>query len=81
MYSVEMAGAPTEYDVFGDLLKMNMFFDITTMTFYMTGSTLSGSRNQKELDEILQAVAKQTGGETGKLTSRKKIPAGWPEWS
>ena len=26
LYSVEMPGAPTEYDVFGDLLKMNMFF-------------------------------------------------------
>lgn len=40
-YQIEMPGKPSDLNMFGEMLKMKMFVDITTLTYYMSGSIIS----------------------------------------
>jgi uncharacterized protein YbaP (TraB family) len=73
LYSVEMPGIPSDHNIFGELLKMKMFFDITTMTVYMTGNTMANVKTPKEMDEALRSIAQTTGGKSGKVISKINI--------
>lgn len=73
LYTVEMPGVPSDHNMFGELLKMKMFFDVTTMTFYMSGNTMANAKNEKELNEALQEIAQRTGGSSGRVLSKKTI--------
>src|SRR5687767_5658971 len=40
LFSVEMPGVASDYNMFGQAMQMKMFFDLTTMTMYMAGNTI-----------------------------------------
>jgi uncharacterized protein YbaP (TraB family) len=61
-FSIEMPGVPSDYNVFGAIMKMKMFFDLPTMTFYMAGHALGGYKNAEEMGKALQAMAERMGG-------------------
>lgn len=66
LYTIEMPGMPTPYSMYGELLKMNVYVDITTMNFFMTGHTIA-QFNDKEIDQALKDMAKSMGGKTGTI--------------
>ncbi len=72
LFTVQMPGQPSAFSVFGDVVKMNMFFDITTMTFYMAGSTLAEARSARDLSTMVSTIAGQNSV-MGTVKSRKDI--------
>lgn len=68
LYKVDMPGIPTEYNVFGELVKMKIFLDITTMNFYMAGHSIA-QFDDGELEKALRNMAESM---KGKLSSVKK---------
>lgn len=71
LYSIDMPGIPSEYNLFGELVKMKVFVDITTMTYYMTGHTIA----QYEDDKLVDALKEMTKSmsRTGRLESTRKV--------
>lgn len=57
VYTVEMPGAASELNVFGDLVKMKIHYDITTMTMYMTGHSLAQVK-EDQLKSLMEDYAK-----------------------
>jgi uncharacterized protein YbaP (TraB family) len=70
-YSIEMPGIPREYNLFGELIKMKVFVDITTLSYYMTGSTISQYEDDK-LEIGLKDIAKSMA-RNGKTESIRKV--------
>lgn len=66
-YTVEMPGQPSEYNIFGEAAKMKVFFDLTTMTFYMSGHTIGGDNN---LDKNFANMSERMGGNAGKIKTK-----------
>lgn len=56
LYSIEMPGVPRDYNLMGDLVKMKVHVDITTMTFYMTGHTIA-QFSDDQLGNAIKGVA------------------------
>jgi len=75
LYGVQMPGKPSDYNMLGQALKMKIFFDLPTMTFYMTGATLSGKHLEEDLDKIFGTIAERMGVVPYDI-SRKKIDNG-----
>lgn len=71
LYSIDMPGIPSEYNMFGELVKMKIFVDITTMTYYMTGHTIAQYEDDK-LADALKEMAKSMS-RTGRLENTKKV--------
>jgi uncharacterized protein YbaP (TraB family) len=71
LYTIDMPGLPGEYNIFGDLVKMKVLVDMTTMTYYMTGHTISQFEENKQ-EEVLKIMANSMGG-SGKVESVKKV--------
>lgn len=59
-YTVEMPGAPSDYNMFGELFRTKILFDLNTMTFYMIGSALA--QPNVNLDEVVKSIAERSGG-------------------
>ncbi len=72
LYTIDMPGVPTEYNMFGELVKMKVLIDITTMTFYMTGHSIAQFDDTK-LNEVLKDMATSMGGGRGKLENTRKF--------
>lgn len=60
-YNVQMPGRPSDYNMFGELVKMKMFFDITTMTFYITGNTVAAKSSAEVLQKAMQGAINNMG--------------------
>lgn len=77
LYTIEMPGNPSQFSEFGDAIKMKMFFDITTMTFYMTSQTIGKYSSSKEFAEVFKKMAENMGASTRHLSlkdvSRKDV--------
>lgn len=67
LYSIQMPGAPSEYNMFGEVMKMNVFFDLPTMTFYMAGHTIGGQSSFEGSDELFNSMADRMGGTKTKV--------------
>jgi uncharacterized protein YbaP (TraB family) len=61
LYSIEMPGAPSDYDLFGSAVKMKMFFDLTTMTFYMTGQSIGRINSPGDGEKLFRRLADNMG--------------------
>jgi uncharacterized protein YbaP (TraB family)/HEAT repeat protein len=57
LYTVEMPGNPSQFNEFGEVLKMKMFFDITTMTFYMSSQTIGKVSSTKDFEDLFKNMA------------------------
>lgn len=66
-YSVQMPGSPSDYDVFGEIMKMKVFFDLPSMTVYMAGRTIGGAGSFENSDELFSSMADRMGGAQGKV--------------
>ncbi len=69
-YSINMPGAASDYKVFGNLFQMKMCFDMTTMTFYISGAITNGQVTAASLDGMLKGAAENMGGRTGQLKTK-----------
>lgn len=68
LYSIEMPGTPTMHNVFGAAFKMNIFYDITTMTYYAVGSTIGGLESNADMQGAFKKMLAEMGGRlNGKL--------------
>ncbi|MBS1610474.1 MAG: TraB/GumN family protein [Bacteroidetes bacterium] len=60
LFKVEMPDKATDFTMLGELVKMKVNMDITTMTYYMVGQTIM-NRNINKLDEAFKQIARQMG--------------------
>ncbi len=60
-YEIEMPGKSSELSLLNDFFKMKYYFDITTMTFFMSGSTRS--QQGMDLEKIKNNFTKNVNGE------------------
>ncbi len=56
-YTIEMPGQPSDIDVFGEVFKLKVHIDISTLTYYMSGSAIA--QGSSSLDDILHAFSKK----------------------
>lgn len=75
LYSIEMPGAASNQNIFGEAAKMKVFFDLATMTFYMAGHTIAGNNNSIVIDDAFNKMAERMGGKSSKIQT-KEISAG-----
>ncbi len=70
VYTVQMPGQPTEMGQAGDP-KMRLFFDLTTMSFYMAGHYYGHDEKVRSLDDAVRQGARNMGGryKTEKIVS------------
>ncbi len=71
LFSIEMPGVPSDYNMLGEGVKMKVFFDLPTMTFYMAGHTIAGNNNTVDLDEALEKMAKNMGSKGNKIQAKE----------
>jgi hypothetical protein len=69
LYKVDMPGIPSEYTIFGELVKMKVFVDVTTMNFFMTGHTIA----QFGDDDLETALKNMGSSMKGKVSNIKKV--------
>jgi uncharacterized protein YbaP (TraB family) len=69
LYKVDMPGIPSEYNLYGELVKMKVFVDVTTMNFFMAGHTIA-QFGDDELETALKDMGKSMGG---KIMNIKKF--------
>ena len=60
-YSIEMPGEPTTMNIFGELFKMKVYVDITTLTFFMSGSTIA--QNKIDPTTLMEKFSANVNGE------------------
>ena len=70
-FEVTMPGKASTLSMFNDLFKMKLYADITTMTFFIAGST--PLRQNADLDKMMKNFAENTGGQ---ILSKNKIGRG-----
>lgn len=70
LYSVEMPGVANSFSMFGQAFPMKMFFDITSMTFYMAGRGIGRVDDAGDVDRIFANMAERMG--VNKKQIRKK---------
>lgn len=70
LYSVDMPGIPSDYNIFGEAVKMKVYFDLPTMTVYMAGHTIAGENVSVNMDEAFKNMAMRMGNSTGKIQSK-----------
>jgi uncharacterized protein YbaP (TraB family) len=61
LYTIEMPGNPSQFDWFGEMLKMKIYFDITTMTFYMSSQTIGKLTDVKDFEAVFKNMADRMG--------------------
>jgi len=66
-YTVEMPGKASDHNMFG-VFKMKMYFDMTTMSFYFSGS-IPGQVDAKKMDEMIAGMAKNMGAKPKDIKS------------
>jgi len=60
LYRIDMPEKPGDYNLMGEIVKMKVDIDITTMTYYMIGQTImNGSLNK--MDDLFKEMAKKMG--------------------
>ncbi len=69
LYKVDMPGIPSEYNLYGELVKMKVYVDVTTMNFFMAGHTIA-QFGDNELESSLKEMGKSMGG---KIINIKKF--------
>lgn len=74
-YTVSMPGPASDYSMLGNLFKMKMCFDMTTMTVYMTGAVTDGQVGPAMLEKMLKGAAQNMTGKDGPVNA-KTIEAG-----
>lgn len=62
VYTVQMPGKPSDVAFFGEAVKMKLFFDFTSTTYYMVGSANGYDVKTRPLDFILQEMVKNMSG-------------------
>ena len=68
-YTIELPGQPSDVDIFGELFKVKLYFDISTLTFYMSGSTIS--QNTVNMNEMMDAFSKKM--KEGKVENKRQF--------
>lgn len=61
LFSVQMPGNPSQFNEYGEAMKMKMFFDISSMTFYMASQTIGHYNSAKEFNEAIKGMAIRMG--------------------
>lgn len=72
LYTIEMPGNAFEQKMLGEIVKMKMCFDWTTMTYYMTGNSLSGISEAKQLHQMMSTMAGNFGKGAYKISDVKQ---------
>jgi uncharacterized protein YbaP (TraB family) len=70
IYSIEMPGAASDFNLMGEAVKMKVFFDLPTMTFYLSGHTIATSTSSENIDNAFKQIAERMGGSSGKIKSK-----------
>jgi len=70
LYAVEMPGPPSDYNFFGQMVKMKMFFDLTTMTFYMTGQSIGRLTTLAEAQKLFRRIAENMAAPGVPITTK-----------
>ena len=73
LYSIEMPGKPSDQNIFGEVARMKIFFDLPTMTFYMAGHTIAGNNNSIMLDEAFNNMAVRMGSKSSKIQKKEVL--------
>lgn len=71
LYSIEMPSLASDYNFFGDAVKMKVCFDLPTMTYYMAGHSIAGNNNSAALDEAFRNMAERMGSRSGKIPTKE----------
>lgn len=69
-FDLEMPGPAKDFDLFGDAMKMKVFFDLPTMTFYMAGNGVNGKKDL-DLDTLFADMVSRMGSLEEKVKSKK----------
>lgn len=71
LFSIEMPGKATDYDMFGEAFKIKMFFDLPTMAFYMAGRTVGKVSSEKDMERAFQNMAYRMTGNKNKVKTKQ----------
>ncbi len=69
LYTVDMPGIPSEFNLYGELVKMKVYVDITTMNFYMAGHSIA----QFGDDGLESAIRNMAKSMSGKVSNLRKV--------
>lgn len=69
LYTVDMPGIPSEFNLYGELVKMKVYVDITTMNFYMAGHSIA----QFGDDGLETAIRNMAKSMQGKVSNIRKV--------
>lgn len=67
LYNIEMPGTPSQFNMMGEAMTMKAFFDLPTMTMYLSGYTAGQIKNYDDVVKVFQSIAASMG------SFRKKI--------
>jgi uncharacterized protein YbaP (TraB family) len=70
VYSLQMPGKPTDYNMFGDVVKMKMYYDMTTMSFYMSGNAPGYKLGAGVSDEMIKNMVQNIAGKNASFKSK-----------
>lgn len=71
LYTVDMPGKPSDQNMLGEVVKMKVFFDLPSMTFYMSGHSIGGNNNSVVLDEAFDKMAERMGSTNSKVQAKE----------
>lgn len=69
LFKVDMPGIPTEFNLYGELVKMKVYVDITTMNFFMAGHAIA----QFGDDGLEPAIRNMAKSMSGKVSNMRKV--------
>lgn len=69
LYTVDMPGIPSEFNLYGELVKMKVYVDITTMNFFMAGHSIA----QFGDDGLESAIRNMAKSMQGKVSNIRKV--------
>jgi uncharacterized protein YbaP (TraB family) len=67
-YKIQMPGKPSDLNMFDGAIKMKFYVDITTLTYFMSGSTFT--QENVDLNKVMAKFSENTDGE---VLSQKTI--------
>lgn len=66
-YSIDMPGTPSNFNMFGEVMKMKVFFDLPTMTFYMSGHSIGRFNTSNDIEKAFNDIVNKMSGLENKI--------------
>ncbi len=70
LYRIEMPGTPSQFNMFGEAMTMKAFFDLPTMTMYLSGYTVGQISNYDDVVRVFQNYASNVGSFNKKIVPK-----------